>query len=31
MRLILLINTLGVVALGLLPNGLLDICQRLFR
>jgi NADH-quinone oxidoreductase subunit N len=31
MRLILLINTLGVLALGLLPNALLDICERLFR
>jgi NADH-quinone oxidoreductase subunit N len=31
MRLILLINTLAVVALGLMPNALLDICQRLFR
>jgi len=31
MRLILLINTLGVLALGLLPNALLEICQRLFR
>ncbi len=30
MRLILLINTLGVLALGLLPNALLDICGRLF-
>jgi NADH-quinone oxidoreductase subunit N len=30
MRLILLINTLAVVALGLLPNSLLEICQRLF-
>ncbi len=30
MRLILLINTLAVLALGLLPNALLDICQRLF-
>jgi NADH-quinone oxidoreductase subunit N len=30
MRLILLINTLAVAALGLLPNALLDICQRLF-
>ena len=30
MRLILLINTLAVAVLGLLPNSLLDICQRLF-
>jgi NADH-quinone oxidoreductase subunit N len=30
MRLILLINTAAVAALGLLPNALLDICQRLF-
>ena len=30
MRLILLLNTLTVAALGLLPNALLDICQRLF-
>ena len=30
MRLILLINTLAVAVLGLLPNALLDICQRLF-
>jgi len=30
MRLILVINTLGVVMLGLLPNALLDICQKLF-
>jgi NADH-quinone oxidoreductase subunit N len=30
MRLILLLNTLAVAALGLLPNALLDICQRLF-
>lgn len=30
MRLILLINTLAVVALGLLPNALLDMCQHLF-
>ena len=30
MRLILLINTLAVAALGLLPNSLLEICQRLF-
>jgi len=30
MRLILLINTLAVALLGLLPNALLDICQRLF-
>jgi NADH-quinone oxidoreductase subunit N len=30
MRLILLINTMAVAALGLLPNALLDICQRLF-
>jgi len=30
MRLILLINTLGVVALGLLPNALLDMCQKMF-
>jgi NADH-quinone oxidoreductase subunit N len=30
MRLILLINTLAVAALGVLPNALLDICQRLF-
>lgn len=30
MRLILLINSLTVAALGLLPNALLDICQRVF-
>ncbi len=30
MRLILLVNTLAVAALGLLPNSLLEICQRLF-
>jgi NADH-quinone oxidoreductase subunit N len=29
MRLILLINTIAVVALGLLPNALLEICSRL--
>lgn len=31
MRLILLINTLAVVALGVLPNALLSICQRVIR
>src|SRR5262249_17297442 len=31
MRLILIINTLAVFVLGLLPNALLDICQRVFR
>jgi NADH-quinone oxidoreductase subunit N len=30
MRLILLINALGVLALGLFPNALLDVCQRVF-
>jgi NADH-quinone oxidoreductase subunit N len=30
MRLILLLNTLAVAALGLMPNSLLEICQRLF-
>ena len=30
MRLILLVNTLAVLALGLLPNALLDMCQHLF-
>jgi NADH-quinone oxidoreductase subunit N len=30
MRLILLLNTLVVVVLGVLPNALLDICQKLF-
>jgi NADH-quinone oxidoreductase subunit N len=30
MRLILLINTAAVAVLGVLPNALLDICQRLF-
>jgi NADH-quinone oxidoreductase subunit N len=31
MRLILLINTLAVALLGLLPQALLEICQRMFR
>jgi len=31
MRFILAINTLAVVALGLLPNALLTICQRVIR
>jgi NADH-quinone oxidoreductase subunit N len=31
MRLILLINTLAVLALGLMPQALLDICQQMFR
>ena len=30
MRLILLINTLAIAGLGLLPNALLDMCQRMF-
>ncbi len=30
MRLILLVNALAVLALGLLPNALLDMCQHLF-